>query len=100
MEQENAVKLTQPHTRVALQALAAADRIRIGVEDECGGLPDGRPEESSDRSRSSARSERASVQDWPSAVAANGAKLHVRDLPRTGCVFTIDLPLGDAPKKR
>jgi signal transduction histidine kinase len=29
------------------------------------------------------------------AVAVNGGEIHVRDVPGTGCVFTIDLPRAD-----
>jgi hypothetical protein len=33
-------------------------------------------------------------------VEANGGKLHVRDLPDKGCVFTSDLPGLDLPDHR
>jgi signal transduction histidine kinase len=39
---QNAFKFTGHHTEVSLKAYAAADRIRIDVEDHCGGLPTGR----------------------------------------------------------
>ena len=42
---QNAFKFTQRHTEVSLNAYAAADRIRIDVEDHCGGLPPGAAEE-------------------------------------------------------
>ena len=42
---QNAVKFTQPRGSVSLNAYSVADRIVIGVEDECGGLPDGNVEE-------------------------------------------------------
>jgi len=35
---QNAFKFTQRHTAVSLSASAAADRVRIDVEDNCGGL--------------------------------------------------------------
>ena len=35
---QNAFKFTHHHTEVRLNAYAAADRIRIDVEDHCGGL--------------------------------------------------------------
>src|SRR4030095_10948697 len=38
---QNAFKFTQRHTEVSLNAYGAADRIRIDVEDHCGGLPEG-----------------------------------------------------------
>lgn len=39
---QNAVKFTRPGGRVSLSASAMDDRILIGVEDECGGLPEGK----------------------------------------------------------
>ena len=42
---QNAFKFTQRHTEVSLNAYAAAGRIRIAVEDRCGGLPKGFAEE-------------------------------------------------------
>ena len=42
---QNAFKFTQRHTEVSLNVYAAADRIRIDVEDHCGGLPHGFAEE-------------------------------------------------------
>lgn len=41
LEVQNAFKFTQHRTEVSLNAYAAADRIRIDVEDHCGGLPPG-----------------------------------------------------------
>jgi signal transduction histidine kinase len=42
---QNAVKFTRPHSRVSLNTYATADRVLIWVEDQCGGLPDGKTEE-------------------------------------------------------
>ena len=38
---QNAFKFTRHGTEVTLNAYAAADRILIDVEDNCGGLPTG-----------------------------------------------------------
>ena len=97
---QNAVKFTRLHSRVSLTACVAADRILIGVEDECGGLPEGKAEEifrpftqlSADRTGLGlglAISRRG--------VEANGGKLYVRNLSGRGCVFTIDLARADPP---
>ena len=91
---QNAVKFTRPRGRVTLGARAADDRVLISVEDECGGLPDGtteeifRPFEQRGAERTGlglglAMSRRG--------VEAQGGELHVRNLPGSGCVFTIDL---------
>lgn len=42
---QNACKFTQRHSEVLLNAYAASDRIRIDVEDHCGGLPQGAVED-------------------------------------------------------
>src|SRR5687767_10268948 len=41
---QNAVKFTRPGTTVDLRVRPSADRVRIEVQDECGGLPGGSPE--------------------------------------------------------
>ena len=38
---ENAFKFTRPHSAVTLRVAAGAERVRIEIEDECGGLPGG-----------------------------------------------------------
>lgn len=92
---QNAFKFTQPRTEVSLTAYAAADRIRIDVEDHCGGLPQGFAEEAflpfkqSGNDRSGLGLGLAICQR---SVAANDGALSVRDIPHTGCIFTIDLP--------
>jgi hypothetical protein len=68
---QNAFKFTHPHSEASLHAYALADRILIDVQDHCGGL-----------GLSIARR----------SVEADNGILGVRNLPGTGCVFTIDLP--------
>ena len=96
---QNAVKFTRPHGRVSLSAHASGDRILIGVEDECGGLPEGKAEEIF-RPFVQLSAERKGLGLGLAisrrGVEANGGKLSVRDVPGTGCVFTIDLPRGAA----
>jgi signal transduction histidine kinase len=96
---QNAFKFTRPGTEVILRAHESAGRILIDVEDRCGGLPPG------DSSRLFAPFTRART-DRPGlglglsiskeSVEANSGRLRVRDLPGTGCVFTIDLPRREA----
>ena len=97
---QNAVKFTRPHGRVSLNAYAVADRILIEVEDECGGLPEGKAEEIF-RPFEQLSAERTGLGlGLPISrrgVEANGGKLHVRNLPGTGCVFTIDLLRAPVP---
>jgi signal transduction histidine kinase len=92
---QNAVKFTRPHSRVSLNTYATADRVLIWVEDQCGGLPDGKTEEifrpfeqvGDDRSGLG-----LGLPISRRGVEANGGHLYVRNNPGTGCVFTIDLP--------
>ena len=97
---QNAVKFTRPRGRVSLNVYAAADRVRIGVTDECGGLLEGRAEEMF-RPFEQLSAERTGLGlGLPISrrgVEANGGKLDVRNLAGTGCVFTIDLPLAASP---
>lgn len=92
---QNAFKFTRPHTEVTLNAYALADRILIDIQDHCGGLPPGLADEmfkpftqgAEDRSGLGlglAISRRS--------VEANKGILSVRNVPGSGCVFTIDLP--------
>ena len=92
---QNAVKFTRPHGRIGLTASSVADRILIEVEDECGGLPEGKAEElfRPFEQRSAERTGLGlGLPISRRGVEANGGKLYVRNLPGTGCVFTIDLP--------
>lgn len=92
---QNAFKFTQPGTEVSLNTYAAADRIRIDVEDHCGGLPPGAagklfvPFKQSSKDTSGMGLGLAICRR---SVEANNGVLSVRDIPPSGCVFTIDLP--------
>ena len=92
---QNAFKFTAHRTAVSLTAYAQADRIKIDVEDHCGGLPPGaadtlfRPFVQCGENRSGVG---LGLTICRRSVEANGGVLHVRDKPGSGCVFTIDLP--------
>jgi signal transduction histidine kinase len=97
---QNAFKFTHPLSEVLLKVYAMADRIRIEVEDKCGGLPPGDPEKmflpftQSGANRSGLG---LGLSISRRSVVANGGTLSVRDLPAAGCVFTIDLPRHAMP---
>jgi signal transduction histidine kinase len=91
----NAFKFTIRFTEVWLRGTASGSRVAIEVEDHCGGLPKGTSDKlllpfvqsGVDRSGLGLGLDicRRSVE------AINGV-LKVRDLPGSGCVFTIELP--------
>jgi signal transduction histidine kinase len=92
---QNAFKFSKAHGHVSLVTRVTADRVLIDVSDECGGLPPGKAEnlfrpftqESSNRSGLG-----LGLSIARSAARANGGDIRVRDIPGTGCVFTLDLP--------
>jgi signal transduction histidine kinase len=97
---QNAFKFTGHGTEVSVNAYAVANRILIDVEDHCGGLPPGSADKmflpftqtGADKSGLGlglAISRRT--------VEANDGVLRVRDVPGSGCVFTIDLPRHALP---
>ncbi len=100
---QNAFKFTRCHTQVTLKAFAAGDRVLIEVEDNCGGLPAGdveqlfRPFTQNGHDRSGVG---LGLSICRRSVDANGGVLGVRNIPGTGCVFTIDLPRQAAATQR
>lgn len=92
---QNACKFTHPHTDVSLNAYADNDRILIDVRDHCGGLAPGSAEKlfSPFHQRSEDKSGLGlGLSIARRSVESSGGLLTVRDLPGTGCVFTISLP--------
>jgi signal transduction histidine kinase len=91
----NAFKFTHPHTQVTLSAHAEGDHVLIEVKDNCGGLPPGaatsifRPFMQVGENRSGLG---LGLSIARRNIEADGGALNVRDVPGTGCVFTIELP--------
>ena len=92
---QNALKFTHADSAVTLSAHAEGDHVLVDVEDHCGGLPPG----------AASRIFQPFVQVGDNktglglglsiarrSVEADGGVLTVRDVPGTGCVFTIKLP--------
>ena len=92
---QNAFKFTHRGSDVQLKAYAHEDRIFIEVEDRCGGLPPGNLEEmflpftQNDADRSGVG---LGLSIARRSVEANKGTLGVRNLPGSGCIFTIELP--------
>jgi len=97
---QNAFKFTHAHSEVRLNAYATADRIRIEVEDHCGGLAPGSIEKmfqpftqlGTDRTGLG-----LGLAICRNSVEASGGILSCRNVPGTGCVFIIDFPRHTVP---
>jgi len=95
---DNAFKFTRHNTKVSLHAYAAGDRILIEVADNCGGLPAGEAEKMLLPSTQGGSDEAGrGLSICQRSVQANNGVLRVRDVPGSGCVFTIDLPRHTLP---
>ena len=92
---QNAFKFSHPLTEVTLSVIASGDRILIEVEDKCGGLPSGDVERIFLPFTQSGVNKTGLGLGLPfsrRSVEANHGTLTARDVPGSGCVFTIDLP--------
>ena len=92
---QNAFKFTRPRGHVKVRAYASDDRALIDVEDQCGGLPPGAAEElfqPFERRGGDMTGLGLGLSISLRGVRASGGKIHVRDLPGAGCIFTVDLP--------
>ena len=97
---QNAFKFTEQGTEVTVNAYAVADRILIEVEDHCGGLPPGSVEKMFlpfSQSGTDKSGLGLGLAISRRSIEANYGTLRVRDVPGTGCVFTIDLPRHTLP---
>lgn len=92
---QNAFKFTRPDTEVTLLAYATAEFVSIDVKDHCGGLPSGFAEKmfkpftqgTFDRSGLG-----LGLSIARRTIEAEGGSLTVRNMPGTGCIFTMSLP--------
>jgi signal transduction histidine kinase len=101
----NAVKYTAPSGTVELRGHTSNGRLTIEVEDRCGGLAPGKVEAAFapfvrlDDSESGFGLGLAIAKQ---AVEAHGGTIRVQNLPGTGCIFVLELPLasdtGTAPR--
>jgi signal transduction histidine kinase len=97
---QNAFKFTRPHSTVTLRVVASDTRVLIEIQDECRGLPERdvddlfRPFEQRSADRTGLGLGLA-FSRW--GVEANNGRIHARNLPERGCVFTVDLPRLPVP---
>jgi len=92
---QNAFKFSGHGAEIKLNAYAESDRVVISVEDRCGGLPPGVEEKMFLPFTQSGIDKSGlglGLAICRRCTEVNNGALHVRNLPRLGCVFTIDLP--------
>ena len=92
---QNAFKFTRPGTDVTLNAYAVAEHILIEVKDHCGGLSAADVDSMFDPFRQNGVDRTGLGLGLSIArrnVEASDGVLSVRDIPDTGCAFTISLP--------
>jgi len=92
---QNAFKFTRYQSKVTLTARTATDRVLIDVEDHCGGLPPGDAETLFLPYKQSGKDKTGlglGLTISRRCVEVNHGTLSVRDIPGSGCVFTINIP--------
>jgi signal transduction histidine kinase len=101
---QNAFKFTPPGTAVTLRVKGGDERVLIEIRNDHGGLPDGESIEPF-RPFGKARGDHEddgglglAFSRW--GVEAHGGWIDARNLPKTGFVFTVDLPRLPAPDNR
>jgi signal transduction histidine kinase len=93
----NAFKYTHAGGRITLRAYREDRRVRIEVEDQCGGIADseGDPFRSFAERRGNDRSGLGlGLSIARRAVRAHGGDIHIRNAAGKGCVFVVDVPLA------
>lgn len=93
----NALKFSHERATVSVRAKPGEGSVSIEVADGCGGLPPGRAEELFVPFVQ--RAENRTGYGLGLAIALQAAEAHhgtitVRDVPGTGCVFTVTLPVA------
>lgn len=97
---QNAFRFTREHSVVILNAYAFGEHVLIEVEDHCGGLPPGGaakmfvPFSPNGDSRAGLG---LGLSIARQSIEADQGTLTVRDVPGSGCVFTISLPRHSLP---
>ena len=95
----NAFKYTQAGGRVILRARALDGRVAIEVEDECGGLPQGKSDVFTPFGERRAKNRTGlglGLSIARRAVRAQGGDIDVRNSPGKGCTFVIQVPVAQA----
>lgn len=91
----NAFKFTHAGGRVTLRGVLDRERVRIEVEDECGGIAgdiDSIFQPFTERRKTDRTGLGLGLSIARKAVTTHGGDIHFRNLPGKGCVFVIELP--------
>lgn len=94
---QNAFKFTRSQTTVTLRVRASAERVLIEIEDECGGIPEGKGDlfqAFGDRRGPDRSGLGLGLSLARRAVRVHGGDIQIRNMPGRGCIFTIDVPLA------
>ncbi len=92
---QNAFKFSHANTKITLRAHAAGERILIEVEDGCGGLQPGDAERMFTpfaRRNDDKSGLGLGLVIARQSIETGGGSLSVRNVPGSGCVFTVNLP--------
>ena len=95
----NAFKYTPSGGHVHLRARADHLRLVIEVEDECGGIPAGNGDlfkSFGDRRGIDRSGLGLGLSIARQSIGAHGGDIGLRNMPGTGCVFVIELPLAES----
>jgi signal transduction histidine kinase len=94
---QNALKFTRDGGKVVIRARRTGERVRLEVEDECGGLPPGTEQSLLIPFTQQGDDRRGLGLGLPiarEAIEAQGGHLTITSLPGKGCVFRLELPVA------
>jgi signal transduction histidine kinase len=94
---QNALKSTRPGGRVVLRARRGDTHVLIEVEDECGGIPESASDPVHPVAERRGRDRKGlglGLSIARKAVKAHGGDIHIRNMPGTGCVFVVEIPIA------
>jgi signal transduction histidine kinase len=94
----NAFKFTHAGGHVVLRTRHENGRVRLEVEDGCGGIPDGIEDPFkpfAERRQKDRTGLGLGLSIARKAVRMHGGDIYFRNLPGKGCVFVIDVPSAE-----
>ncbi|HEV7556488.1 MAG TPA: HAMP domain-containing sensor histidine kinase, partial [Kofleriaceae bacterium] len=94
----NAIKYTHAGGHIALRARVTGAHAEIEVEDSCGGIPPGSLDQlfmPFVRRNTTEAGFGLGLAIAKQAIDAHGGTIHVQNLVGKGCIFVVELPLGN-----